>query len=163
MSKKKKKTKARTQAGKAAPRRRRKRWLPIGVGVILILAAAVGYNLLGKQPTAAQLKAAAADCSQDGTRLGEHRPTLPANLFTGRAHAAYAVANAMPAVLDGLYCYCGCQESIGHKSLLSCYTDNHASYCHVCMEEAEMAAQMTAKGKCSPEIQKAIDRRFGPR
>ena len=57
----------------------------------------------------------------------ETRPTLDPALFVGKARVAHAVARDIPDVLDQLYCYCGCDKSAGHKSLLSCYTDNHAA------------------------------------
>jgi hypothetical protein len=40
---------------------------------------------------------------------------------------AHQVAREIPDVLDRLYCYCGCDKHVGHESLLSCYTDNHAA------------------------------------
>lgn len=57
----------------------------------------------------------------------ETRRTLPPALFMGKAAAAYGVAKRIPALLDQLYCYCRCKENFGHKSLLSCYADRHAS------------------------------------
>ncbi len=117
--------------------------------------------MFGRQPSPSELHAAAANCPTEGVRRLEHRSALPASLFVGRVKAAYASAQAIPAVLDQLYCYCHCRENIGHKSLLSCYADTHAAGCDVCIIEAEMAAQMTAQGSCPAEIQKAIDQRFG--
>ncbi len=57
----------------------------------------------------------------------ETRPTLDPSRFVGKAAAAHQVARDTPDVLDQLYCYCECDKSIGHKSLLSCYTDGHAA------------------------------------
>jgi hypothetical protein len=56
----------------------------------------------------------------------ETRPTLDPARFVGRAAAAHRVARD-PDVLDQLYCYCGCDKLVGHRSLLSCYTDSHAA------------------------------------
>ena len=56
----------------------------------------------------------------------ETRPTLDPALFVGKAALAHRVAREIPDTLDQLYCYCGCDKSAGHKSLLSCYTDGHA-------------------------------------
>jgi len=58
--------------------------------------------------------------------LLERRPTLEPAAFTGKARRAYEVARQMPAVLDQLKCYCRC-DPYGHRTLLSCYTDAHAS------------------------------------
>jgi hypothetical protein len=57
----------------------------------------------------------------------ETRPTLDPARFVGKPAEAHRVARAMPDTLDQLYCYCECDKSIGHKSLLSCYTDGHAA------------------------------------
>ena len=61
-----------------------------------------------------------------GIRRRETRPTLDPSRFTGKAALAHRVAREIPDVLDELHCYCGCDRSVGHVSLLSCYTDNHA-------------------------------------
>ena len=57
----------------------------------------------------------------------ETRATLDPALFVGKAAAAHKVAREIPEVLDQLYCYCQCDKHVGHKSLLSCYTDGHAA------------------------------------
>jgi hypothetical protein len=57
----------------------------------------------------------------------ETRPTLDPARFVGKAAVAHQVARDIPEVLDGLYCYCECDKHVGHKSLLSCYTDGHAA------------------------------------
>jgi hypothetical protein len=59
-------------------------------------------------------------------RRRETRPTLDPARFNGKAARAHQVARDIPDVLDQLHCYCGCDRSVGHVSLLSCYTDNHA-------------------------------------
>lgn len=61
---------------------------------------------------------------------GETRATLdPAQFRDARVKEAYKVAKEIPWVLDSIYCFCMCKESpaFRHKSLLSCYVDNHAS------------------------------------
>lgn len=158
---KKKKAKAKTSARRASSGGRKKGLLAPIAGVLLIVAAVVGYFMFVKQPSPSELQAAASNCPTEGVKRLERRSALPANLFVGRVRAAYASAKAIPAVIDQLYCYCHCRENIGHKSLLSCYTDTHAAGCDVCIVEAEMAAQMTGKGYCPDQIQKAIDKRFG--
>ena len=160
MSKKKARaTKVKTRKS-AAKKGKKGMFAPIA-GALLILAGVGGYFLFVRQPTPARLQAASAKCLTAGVKRLERRPVLPPSLFVGRVRSAYAFAQATPAVLDQLYCYCHCRENIGHKSLLSCYASTHAAGCDVCVVEAEMAAQLTAKGLCPAEIQQAIDRRFG--
>lgn len=76
-----------------------------------------------------------------------------------RAANAYQIAEEMPQTLDALYCYCKCKESptLRHKTLLTCYTSDHAAKCGICMHEAEMASDLTKQGKSIPEIRAAVD------
>lgn len=63
-------------------------------------------------------------------RKGETRQTLaPWQFRHPLVKRAYQVAREIPWVLDSIYCYCFCEENpyFRHKSLLSCYVDNHAS------------------------------------
>jgi hypothetical protein len=57
----------------------------------------------------------------------EKKPALLPALFVGQTAAAYQVANDIPDILDQLYCYCECDKHLGHKSLLSCFTDDHGA------------------------------------
>jgi hypothetical protein len=69
--------------------------------------------------------------NDESLRMGEKRPTLDPNIFSDNAKIkkAYQIAKEIPRVLDSIYCYCFCKESpaFKHKSLLSCYVDNHAA------------------------------------
>lgn len=61
-------------------------------------------------------------------RMGEYRNTLDPMKFNDPfIREAYAAAKKIPWIIDSIYCYCYCKESFGHKSLLSCYVDDHAS------------------------------------
>lgn len=53
--------------------------------------------------------------------------TLSPALFVGKVAAAYQVAREIPETLAQIYCYCRCDQSAGHRSLLDCYTDPHAA------------------------------------
>jgi hypothetical protein len=61
------------------------------------------------------------------SRRRETRPTLDPARFVGKPATAHQVARDAPDVLDQLYCYCECDKSAGHASLLSCFTDGHAA------------------------------------
>ena len=77
------------------------------------------------------------------------------------AKPAYAVARAIPAVLDGLHCYCNCSMSIGHRSLLSCFEDLHGTGCDICQLQAQMAAEGFAAGRSLEDIRAGIDAAYG--
>ncbi|GMR04406.1 MAG: hypothetical protein BMS9Abin23_0303 [Thermodesulfobacteriota bacterium] len=91
---------------------------------------------------------------------GETRDTLSPAYFTGTAAKAYWVAKEIPEVLDSLHCYCECKKNFGHKSLLTCYVDNHAQRCGICQDEAFMAYDLYTKGHDIGFIRKAVDDRF---
>jgi hypothetical protein len=90
----------------------------------------------------------------------ETKDTLSPALFVGKVETAYRVAQDIPDVLDHLYCYCQCDKHSGHKSLRSCYTDNHAANCDVCVNEAMDAAKMMKQGYELKEIRRQIDRKY---
>ena len=84
------------------------------------------YSLLPGEEPALQ-PPVLSESKKKNTNLQENRPTLSPQRFTGTFRLAYEVARKIPEVLDQLYCYCRCQENFGHKNLLSCYVDTHAS------------------------------------
>jgi hypothetical protein len=88
---------------------------------------------------------------QDATQIGTLPPTLPASKFFGKAREAYAVAKEIPKTLAQLPCYCHCDRSFGHKSLHSCFVDDHASQCAVCVDEALLAYRLQKEEKMTPE------------
>jgi hypothetical protein len=80
---------------------------------------------------------------------------LPATLapgeFFGKAREAYTVAKAIPETLAQLPCYCHCDRGFGHKSLHTCFVDDHASHCAVCVDEALLAYKLQKEEKLPPE------------
>ncbi len=93
-------------------------------------------------------------------RGGEMRETLSPAYFTGRSARAYKAAREIPEVLDSLHCYCECKKHFGHKSLLTCFVDQHGLHCDTCINEAIMAHEMHKKGKSILEIRRAVDEEF---
>jgi hypothetical protein len=73
---------------------------------------------------------------------------------------AYTAARTIPAVFDGLYCYCQCKENFGHRSLLTCFESEHGASCDICLAEAELAYEMHGQGATLDAIRRAIDARF---
>lgn len=78
-------------------------------------------------------------------------PTLAPDKFVGKTRDAYRVAKQIPATLAQLPCYCECDRGYGHKSLHSCFEDDHASHCAVCVDEALLAYQLQTQNKMTPE------------
>lgn len=77
-----------------------------------------------------------------------------------RTIMSYGAAKKHPQVLDQIFCFCNCDKSIGHKSLLSCFADNHASMCGICQDEALLATKMAEDGESMVAIIDAIDNQF---
>ncbi len=103
----------------------RRPWPLAALIVVAALAAVVAWMTSGPRESRG-----AADGGSPARALvarRETRPTLDPARFVGKAARAYQVAREIPDVLDRLYCYCGCDRSVGHVSLLSCYTDGHAA------------------------------------
>ena len=77
-------------------------------------------------------------------------PTLDPASFTGITRDAYRAAREIPVTLAQLPCYCHCDQGFGHKSLYSCFEDDHASHCDVCVREALLALKLEKEQKMSP-------------
>ena len=78
-------------------------------------------------------------------------PTLAPELFQGSVRAAYQVVREIPETIAQLPCYCHCDLSAGHKSLYSCFMDDHGANCGVCMNEAMTAYKLQKEQKLTPE------------
>ncbi len=88
---------------------------------------------------------------------GVNKVLDPAGFSDPKVRSAYEAAKKYAHVLESIYCYCRCKENIGHRALVECFETDHGSHCDVCMNEAIIAARMTAEGRTPKEIQKAID------
>lgn len=75
----------------------------------------------------------------------------------------YAIAREIPAILNRLYCWCGCIKQGRHRSALACYEDRSATGCGVCQETARIAWKQVQAGVRDPaRIQRAIDLEWAP-
>jgi hypothetical protein len=80
----------------------------------------------------------------------------PAQFADLQTQNVYALAAKIKSVLYQQPCYCHCDKEVGHTSLLSCYTDRHASVCALCQKEAVLAYTESQKGKTAAQIRKDI-------
>lgn len=138
------------------------KWVVVA-GVVAFAGMAVFLVLSDKQKETPAVSAANVKAVPEipgaSTALIETNPVLPASNFTGRVAKTYQYAAEIPRAIDGLYCYCKCKENpmFKHKTLLTCFTNNHAADCDICMHEAEMAWDLTKQGKTPKEIRTAVD------
>ena len=82
-------------------------------------------------------------------------PALFANIVIQNA---YTVAARIKKVLYQQPCYCHCDRSQGHGSLLDCFASKHASGCEICVREGFYAYEQAHKGRNSVQIREGIER-----
>lgn len=99
--------------------------------------------------------------SQELSPLG--KKVLPSAAYIGKAKMGYIAAQRVPEICQKIFCYCGCDYTDEHASLLDCFTSDHGVDCIYCQGEAVMAYKMSRKGSSVAEIQKAIDLNWGPK
>jgi len=90
---------------------------------------------------------------------GQLPATLSSSLFSDPvAQNAYALAERIKKVLYQEPCYCHCDRSQGHGSLLDCYVSKHAAACGICEREAFYSYEQSRKGKNGAQIREGIER-----
>jgi len=85
--------------------------------------------------------------------------TLSPALFTDPvAQNAYRLAAGIKKILYQQPCYCHCDRSQGHGSLLDCYVSKHAAVCGICEREDFYAYEQSHQGKTGAQIREGIER-----
>lgn len=127
---------------------------------VVLLGMAIGMFVLpGRSaPGAAQAKGEeAVPAYHRQAPTGLLPTTLSPTLFTDPVvKNSYAAAARIKKTLYQLPCYCHCDRSAGHGSLLDCYVSQHASGCDICMKETFYASEKLRKGKTAEQIREAI-------
>jgi len=146
----------------------KKNWLLIGGIVLLLLAAvlmvsstqnnqsdsnathtATAPHNHATEPAASSAEPIPAHFEVAPSR-SELGPTLDPEKFFGLAREAYRAAREIPVTMAQLPCYCHCDRGFGHKSLYSCFEDDHAAHCAVCVNEALLALKLEKEQKMTP-------------
>lgn len=147
----------------------KKNWLLIGGIVGLLVVAVLMVNSASKdQPQSTPTRTAstpshpspahnhAADAKtipaylQVAPSKSSLAPTLEPEKFTGPTREAYRAVREIPVTIAQLPCYCHCDKGYGHKSLYSCFEDDHAAHCAVCVQEALLALKLEKEQKLTP-------------
>jgi uncharacterized protein with PCYCGC motif len=131
-----------------------------------VLALSLVAAAPSKKPAPA--KAPPAPTSNACTTCAERGVVLDPKLFAAtrgfepEVKPAYEAALKYPQTLDRLHCFCECQESMmhRHKTLLTCFTSNHAAGCGICIREALLAAELKAKGVPDEQIENTVESVF---
>ena len=147
----------------------KRNWLLIGSIAILVIAAVLVVNSANQQPAPRPISSTPV---QPASQQHQHAPnagakTVPAHFevapsrsslaptldpgqFSGITRDAYRAVREIPVTIAQLPCYCHCDQGFGHKSLYSCFEDDHASHCDVCVREALLALKLEKEQKMSP-------------
>ena len=70
---------------------------------------------------------------------------------------AYILAGRVKKILYQQPCYCHCDRSQGHRSLLDCFASKHGAACGVCMREAIYSYEQSHHGKTAAQIRAGIE------
>lgn len=88
---------------------------------------------------------------------GELPETMNPELFTDPVvQNAYTVAARIKKTLYQQPCYCHCDRSQGHASLLDCFASKHGSGCGTCIYEDFYSYEQSRKGKTAEQIREGI-------
>jgi uncharacterized protein with PCYCGC motif len=71
---------------------------------------------------------------------------------------AYTVAARIKKTLYQQPCYCHCDRSQGHASLLDCFASKHGAGCNICISEDFYAYEQLRKGKTAAQIRAGMIR-----
>jgi hypothetical protein len=78
--------------------------------------------------------------------------------YVPAAIVAYSIAAKVKEELYQVPCYCGCDKSSGHESLLNCFTTVHGAACPTCQMELIFVYEQTKAGKTAPEIRQDMEK-----
>jgi len=83
--------------------------------------------------------------------------TMSPELFTDPVvQNAYTVAAKIKKTLYQEPCYCHCDRSQGHGSLLDCFASKHGAGCNICIYEDFYSYEQSRKGKTAAQIRAGI-------
>jgi Protein of unknown function with PCYCGC motif len=141
----------------------------IAICGVFVLSLALGFVLLPQRASSRLPNAGASRLQTGGEEptpafhstvpQGPLPATMSPSLFTDIVvQNAYTVAARVKKTLYQQPCYCHCDRSQGHGSLLDCYVSKHAAVCGVCEREDFYAYEQSHKGKTAAQIREGIER-----
>jgi hypothetical protein len=135
-------------------------------GGALLLVLAVGLVLIPQRSSSRPADASSQEAGgepvpafHNSVPAGALPATMSPSLFTDPvAQNAYSVAARIKKILYQEPCYCHCDRSQGHGSLLDCYVSKHAAACGICEREDFYAYEQSRRGKTGAQIREGIER-----
>jgi len=136
----------------------------VGSGVVLFgLAAALAFVPLPAASGSPQQEGAPPAAADDVPAYHAQAPKgdLPETMNPEQfsqpiVKNAYAVAAKIKKTLYQQPCYCHCDRSKGHTSLLDCFASEHGSGCGTCIYEDFYSYEQVRKGKTAKQIREGI-------
>jgi hypothetical protein len=126
--------------------------LALGLPLIVVPQRAASHS--AQAPSAEPVPAFHADVPK-----GPLPATMNPTEFSGvLVQNAYTLASRVRRVLYQQPCYCHCDRSQGHGSLLDCFASKHAEECGVCLREGFYSYEQSRKGKTAAQIREGIER-----
>jgi hypothetical protein len=134
----------------------------------LVATAFLALGVIAASPSKKTAPAKPAAPANSCTSCVERGAVLDPNLFSDtrrfepEVKPSYAAARQYPATLDRLHCFCECQESMvhRHKTLLTCFTTDHAAGCGICIREALLAKELKDKGMSDDQVENTVESIF---
>lgn len=134
--------------------------------LLILVAFALGLLLLPQQsisgashpfPLAAPQSATDVPAFHNEAPAGALPATMsPDNFSDPVVQNAYALAAHVKKVLYQQPCYCRCDRSQGHESLLDCFVSKHGAGCETCVREDLYSYEQSRKGKTPAQIRAGI-------
>jgi len=143
--------------------------MPRVVGTVIFAALAVGVAFVPQraasrqqnpgQNTAQSNAAEPVPAFHTEVPHGPLPATLSPSLFANVVvQNAYLLAARVEKLLYQQPCYCHCDRSQGHGSLLDCFAGKHAAECSTCIREGLYTYEQSRKGKTAKQIREGIER-----
>ncbi len=135
-------------------------------GSTVFLALALGLALLPQSASSGSTRGM--DMEQSGVEepvpayhaqapQGVLPATMSPELFSDPiVQNAYTVAARIKKTLYQEPCYCHCDRSQGHGSLLDCFASKHGSGCNICIYEDFYTYEQSRKGRTAAQIRAGI-------
>ena len=135
--------------------------------IVRILLAELTLVLLIFAGVAALIRGASAPDPADASPVSA-TPTVNLTDLPDATADVYRYAADHAMHFTEIPCYCGCENSLGHRNLEDCFVnaagdwDAHASGCGVCSAEAIAAREQLDAGVAISDVRQSIIDRFGP-
>lgn len=154
--------------------KRKKLWLSVTTGLLMFNFVLAGcsssssenHSSTENHPTSEHTSGDLRETTKDKNQL----PSFINNLDP-KVGEIYQLAGQNTELLNWMPCYCGCGQSVNHKSNRDCFInevkadgsivwDSHGTKCGVCLKIAYEAVNLKKQGKSTLEIRKYIDNKY---